>query len=96
MKRTVISLIIALSLLFALGISVYAGEGDTAPAAESTETAEEKAAGAAEDATMSAQLSRLLSENTTEIFSALTLICSLLIAALYKKGLLPSVSKSIC
>ena len=95
MKRTVISLIIALSLLFVLGISVYAGEGDTAPAAESAETAEEKAVGAAEDATMSAQLSRLLSENTTEIFSALTLICSLLIAALYKKGLLPSVSKSL-
>ena len=65
MKRTVISLIIALSLLFALGISVYAGEGDTAPALESAETAEEKAVGAAEDATMSAQLSRLLSENTT-------------------------------
>ncbi len=90
MKKILISLIIALTLLFSLGVSVYAEEIDNAVAeAESTEAAP------TEEDTVSGQLSSLLSDNITEIFSVLTLVSSLFVAFLYKKGLLPSVSKSL-
>lgn len=86
MKKLFLLSLLSLLLMLVLLVPAFAAEGASAPAGESA---------AEPSAPLTALVADFFTENADTILGALTLLGSLLVAFLYKKGLLPLVRSGL-